>query len=94
MANNWYRIAFTPDDVLAAKDLEMKGHFERFFQAAGSPEDAALFKEPEPDNPVYYFSPGGARIAMKLISHHSATPSEAPSLSRVVFLAGHRPIEP
>src|SRR3954447_504711 len=37
--NDWYRLTFSADDISAAKDLETKGHFEKFFQVAGSPED-------------------------------------------------------
>ena len=46
--NDWYRLTFSADDISAAKHLEMEGHFEKFFLAAGSPEDATLFKGLEP----------------------------------------------
>ena len=36
--NDWYRFTFSADDISAAKHLEMEGHFEKFFLAAGSPE--------------------------------------------------------
>jgi hypothetical protein len=52
-----------------AKHLEMEGHFEKFFTAAGSPEDAVLFRRLESGQTIYYFSPGAARIAMKIITH-------------------------
>jgi hypothetical protein len=69
MMNDWYRLIFSANEISAAKHLEMEGHFEKFFLAAGSPEDAALFRRVE-DGRTIYFSPGAARIAMKLI--HSA----------------------
>ena len=95
MTNDWYRIIFTPDDILGAKHLEMVGHFERFFAAAGSPEDATLFKGSDPDHATYYyFSPGAARISTKIITHLSATPSSAPIMSEVEFIAGHQHIKP
>ena len=89
--NDWYRLTFTADDVSAAKHLETVGHFEKFFLAAGSPEDATLFRSLEPGQTIYYFSPGAARIAMKLITHLSAVPCAAPAVSIVEFVAGHQP---
>jgi hypothetical protein len=56
--NHWYTLTFSADDIAAAKHLEMQGHFERFFLAAGSPEDATLFRSLEPGQTIYYFSPG------------------------------------
>ena len=87
--NDWYRLTFSADDIAAAKHMEMEGHFERFFVAAGSPEDATLFKGIESGQLNYYFSPGAARIAMKLITHLSAVECPAPPISGVVFVAGH-----
>jgi hypothetical protein len=89
--NDWYRLTFSADDLAAARHLEMVGHFERFFLAAGSPEDATLFRGLEPGQTVYYFSPGAARIARKLISHLSAVPCPAPPMSAIAFIAGHLP---
>lgn len=88
--NDWYRLTFSADDISAAKHLEMEGHFEKFFLAASSPEDAALFKGLEPGQMTYYFSPGAARIATKLITHLSAVPCPAPPMSVVAFIAGHQ----
>ena len=88
--DDWYRLTFSSDDISAAKHLEMEGHFERFFLAAGSPEDATLFRGVEPGQRIYYFSPGAARIAMKLITHLSAVPCPAPPMSAVEFVAGHQ----
>ena len=88
--NDWYRLTFSADDISAAKHLEMEGHFEKFFLAAGSPKDATLFKGLEPGQMTYYFSPGAASIAMKLITHLSAVPCPAPPTSAVAFIAGHR----
>ena len=88
--NNWYRLTFSPDDIAAAKHLEMEGHFEKFFLAAGSPEDATLFRGLEPGQVVYYFSPGAARIAIKLIAHLSAVQCPAPPMTAVAFTAGHQ----
>ena len=91
MTNDWYRLIFSADEISAAKHLEMEGHFEKFFLAAGSPEDAALFTRVEDGRTIYYFSPGAARIAMKLITHLGAAKSTAPATSEVVLVAGHRP---
>jgi hypothetical protein len=55
--NDWYRLIFSADDISAAKHLEMEGHFEKFFLAAGSPEDAALFRRLESGRTIYYLSP-------------------------------------
>ena len=88
--NDWYRLTFSADDIAAAKELETEGHFEKFFLAAGSPKDATLFKGLEPGQLIYYFSPGAARIAMKLVTHLSAVPCPAPAMSAVAFVAGHR----
>jgi hypothetical protein len=88
--NDWYRLTFSADELSAAKHLEMEGHFEKFFLAAGSPEDATLFRAVEPGQTIFYFSPGAARIAMKLITHLSAAQCPAPPLSAVAFVAGHR----
>ena len=88
--NDWYRLTFSADDFTAAKHLEMEGHFERFFLAAGSPGDATLFRGLESGQAIYYFSPGAARIAMKLITHLSAVKCPAPPMSAVTFVAGHR----
>ena len=88
--NDWYRLIFSADDISAAKHLEMEGHFEKFFLAAGSPEDATLFRRLESGHTIYYFSPGAARIAMKLITHLGAAKSAAPAMSEVAFLAGHQ----
>lgn len=88
--NDWYRLTFSADDISAAKPLEMEGHFERFYLAAGSPEDATLFRGIDPGQTIYYFSPGAARIAMKLITHLSAAQCPAPPMSAVEFVAGHR----
>jgi hypothetical protein len=92
VTNDWYRLVFSADDISSAKHLEVEGHFEKFFLAAGSPEDAALFRALEPGQTVYYFSPGAARIAMKLIAHLSAAPFPAPAMSEVEFVAGHQHI--
>ena len=81
--NDWYRIMFTADDIAAAKHLELKGHFERFFLGAGSPTDAGLFKGLEPNQNIYYFSPGAARIATKLIAHLAATPCQPKQCRRL-----------
>src|SRR5580658_6741319 len=86
--NDWYRLIFNSDDISAAKHLEMEGHFEKFFTAAGSPEDAALFRRLESGQTIYYFSPGAARIAMKIITHLGAAKSAAPAMSEVVLVAG------
>ena len=88
--NDWYKLTFSADDIFAAKHREMEGHFERFFLAAGSPEDATLFKGLEAGQMTYYFSPGAARIAMKLITHLSAVQCPAPPMSTVAFVAGHQ----
>jgi hypothetical protein len=88
--NDWYRLTFSVDDISAAKHLEMEGHFEKFFLASGSPEDATLFRGLEPGQTTYYFSPGAARIAMKLITHLSAVQCPAPPMSAVAFVAGHQ----
>jgi hypothetical protein len=88
--NDWYRLTFSADDISAAKHLEMVGHFERFFLAAGSPEDATLFRGLDPGQTIYYFSPGAARISMKLITHLSAVQCPAPPMPAVEFVAGHR----
>jgi hypothetical protein len=88
--NDWYRLTLNADDISTAKNLEIEGHFEKFFLAAGSPEDATLFRGLEPGQTTYYFSPGAARIAMKLIAHLSAVPCPAPPMSAVAFLAGHQ----
>ena len=92
--NEWYRLIFSADDISAAKHLEVKGHFEKFFLAAGAPEDATLFMGLEPGQMIYYFSPGAARIAMKLINHLAAVQCPAPAMSEVAFLAGHQSSEP
>ena len=88
--NEWYRLIFTADDISAAKHLELEGHFERFFLEAGSPEGATLFRGLDPGQTVYYFSPGAARIAMRLITHLYAAQCKAPPLSEVMFVAGDR----
>jgi hypothetical protein len=88
--NDWYWITFSADDISAARHLEMEGHFEKFFQAAGSPEDATLYKGIEAGPTIYYFSPGAARISMKLINHLSAAQCPAPPMSAVAHVAGHR----
>ena len=88
--NDWYRLIFSADDISAAKHLEMEGHFEKFFLAAGSPEDATLFRGLEHGQTIYYFSPGAARISMKLITHLSAVQCPAPPSSAVTFVAGHQ----
>jgi hypothetical protein len=88
--NDWYRLTLSADDLSAAKHLEMEEHFQRFFLAAGSPEDATLFRSLEPGQTTYYFSPGAARIAMKLLTHLSAVQSPAPPMSAVGFVAGHQ----
>ena len=90
MTNDWYRLTFSADDISAAKHLETEGHFQKFFLAADSPEDATLFKGLEPGQMIYYFSPGAARIAMKLITHLSAVQCPAPPMSAVAFIAGHQ----
>lgn len=87
--NQWYRVTFSADAISAAKHLEMEGHFEKFFLAAGSPEDATLYKGLEPGEMSYYFSPGAARIASKLIDHVSAAPCLAPPVSALAVIAGH-----
>jgi hypothetical protein len=89
--NDWYRLTFSADDIAAAKHLEMQGHFEKYFLAAGSPQDATLFKGLEPGQMTYYFPPGAARIAMKLITHLSAVQCPAPPMTAVTFVAGHQP---
>ena len=88
--NDWHRVLFSADDVAAAKHLEALGHFERFYASAGSPEDATLFRGLEPGKTIYYFSPGAARIAGKLIRHLSAIEGPAPEMAEVEYLAGHR----
>jgi hypothetical protein len=90
--NDWYRLTFSADDISASKHLEMEGHFERFFLAAGSPQDATLFKGLQTGQAEYYFSPGAAKIAMKLIDHLSAVPCPAPAMSAVAYVAGHQPL--
>jgi hypothetical protein len=89
--NDWYRLIFSADDIAAAKHLEMEGHFERFFLAAGSPEDAALFRQVDAGRTIYYFSPGAAKIATKIIAHLGAAKSAPPATPEAVFIAGHRP---
>jgi hypothetical protein len=86
---DWYRLTLSADDISAARHLEMEGHFEKFFLAAGSPQDATLFKGLEPGQMTYYFSPGAARIAMKMITHLSAVSCPAPPMSAVAYVAGH-----
>ena len=91
--SDWYRVIFSADEITAAKHLEMVGHFERFFLAAGSPGDATLFRGSQSNQSAYYFSPGAAQIAMKLINHLSATSCPAPEMSEVEFIAGHQHIQ-
>ena len=92
--NDWYRVIFSADEITAAKHLEIVGHFERFFLAAGSPEDATLFRGLQSNQSAYYFSPGAAKIAMKLINHLSATSCPAPEMPEVEFIAGHQHLRP
>ena len=87
---DWYRLTFSADDIAAAKHLEVEGHFERFFLAAGSPEDATLYRGLESAQTIYYFSPAAAGIAMKLITHLSAVQCPAPPISAIAFIAGHQ----
>ena len=89
--NDWYRLIFSADDISAAKHRDLEGHFEKFFLAAGSPQDASLFRRLESGRTIYYFSPGAARIAMKLVTHLGAAKSAAPATSEVVLIAGHQP---
>jgi hypothetical protein len=88
--NDWYRLTFSADEIAGARHLEMEGHFEKFFQAAGAPEDATLFKSLEPGPTTYYLTPGAARISMKMITHLAAAKCPAPSMSAVAFVAGHQ----
>ena len=92
--NDCYRVIFSADEITAAKHMEMVGHFERFVLATGSPEDATLFRGLQSNQSAYYFSPGAAKIAMKLINHLSATSCPAPEMSEVEFIAGHQHIQP
>ena len=89
--NDWYRLTFTADDISSARHLEMEGHFDRFFLAAGSPPDATLYRGLGSNETSYYFSPGAAKISTRLISHLAAVACPAPSMSTVEFVAGHRP---
>ena len=88
--NEWYRIVFSADDISAAKHLELEGHFQQFFLAAGSPAGATLYRGLDTGGTVYYFSPEAARIAMKMITHLAAARCPAPAMSEVEFVAGQR----
>jgi len=89
--NDWYRLTFNPDDISAARHLETEGHFEKFFLAAGSPEDATLYKSVEAGQTTYYFSPGAALISSKLITHLSAVRCSAPPTAELTVVAGYQP---
>ncbi len=57
--------------------------------AHSGPKDAAMFSNREPSFPTcFFFSPGAARIAKKVIDDYAGTECAAPSRDELTLFAG------
>ena len=86
---SWYKVEFTPQEVVDGKALQMFEAFSEIFLRLGGPKDAGLFSEGMSSTSVkneHYFSPGAVRIAHALIALYNGVPCKTPKRSEVAFL--------
>ena len=77
---SWYRVTILAEDVNRALSAIIQFEFADLFNAAGAPEDAAMFSSQPLDTGLeLYFSPGAYRIAKSLIKRYHGVPCEKPS---------------
>jgi len=86
--SSWYEVTLSDQDIIARKGMALQDEFMAVFRLNGKPKDAALFCNRSAQKNNYYFTPGAARIAAKLISRHAGaecpTPQGLGSLSLLV----------
>lgn len=89
---DWYEVTFSVEDISARRARDLIEAFEHAYIASAGARDAALFKRRESAY-VYYFSPGGARIATHLVAAYSGVACPAPMRSEVQLMAGDERLE-
>jgi len=84
---DWYEVTFSPEDISAGLGRDIIQEFSDMYVASGGARDAALFKRSDSFY-IYYFSPGAARIATRLITAYSGVACSAPARSELRLMAG------
>ena len=87
-AVTWWKVSIH-NATDARKHQVLQESFEAIFVAFGAPKDAGLFGEMNAEYHVYYFSPGAAEIAIKLIQAHSGEHCEPPTREGLTTLLAH-----
>ena len=86
---SWYKVTFTPREIVDGRAMQMQNAFETIFLATAGPRDAGLFSARNIMANEYFFSPGAARIAMSVIRTYSGAECPAPRRSEVGILVSH-----
>jgi hypothetical protein len=90
-AEQWYKIAFTEEEVEEGAPGRVEKRYQQFYAAAHSPKDAALFaNELAAEGIEYFFSPDASQLAQALLTEYSAVPCDPPDLDDVRLALGHR----
>ena len=76
---NWQTVTLTHEDVSAGRHERLQNEFDNLFTLSGGPKDAGMFKSPEVNMHIYYFSPGAVRIAAQLIARYGGVDCLAPA---------------
>ena len=77
------------EDVTRAVSAIIQYEFCAIFNAAGDPENAAMFSTQVLNvGAELYFSPGAHRIARSLLKQHGGVPCEKPS-GAIYLMVGH-----
>jgi len=86
---SWYKVTVSAEDVPRAVSAIIQYEFCALFNAAGDPENAAMFSTQVLNTGAeLYFSPGARRIAKSLLKQYGGVPCEKPSCA-IYLMVGH-----
>jgi hypothetical protein len=86
---SWYSVSLGDGMMAGTPSVEIEEAFARKFNAAGKPQDMAVFTRPESEGRLHceviaYFSPSAVDVALDF----DAEPCEIPARSGLGLLAG------
>lgn len=89
MSDTWHAVAFSVAEMADGVHANLQRAFSDIFVLTAAPRDAGMFKHRDLSVNVYYFSPGAARIALRLIQQYHGVPCDPPSRDSVYSCVSH-----
>ena len=87
---SWHKIVIPDEEIGEKLAAEIVAAFERVFDMAGAPHNAALFETKVLRHPrVFYFTPGVTPFFGELLKGFAAVDCEAPPAASVVPLCAN-----